>query len=285
MFSSAIAGLGHTDVSLGLALDRETVFITFLREPVDRLTSLFNFLRGNVEAFLSCLEALKAGRIRLNGGQVESEDNDLQLMCSENRNDKRLHDYKTNVSFLRFTRQTYDTLQQHTRRTGLPWIYGTHNLPPDVPFKTFLLDMIELKMDNLMVRSLAGITATSLVPLFAQPKTPEATLQLAKDVLSKMPFFGLADRFEDSIKLYLWTFGIPIIDRNLASVTAALKRNAHRNETPKIATTETERAFEMEWMDRELYRYSQGLFEERMSQMKRHLVSNGTERHIKYEEL
>ena len=101
--------------------------------------------------------------------------------------------------------------------------------------------------------------------LAAETRPPEEEryslerLRLAKKHLNECLFFGLQERFEESMELFAHTFGVPAfktIDRKL--------ENPDRSVSKKVDSTTLKEIISRTRLDDELYRYAESLFEARL---------------------
>ncbi len=93
---------------------------------------------------------------------------------------------------------------------------------------------------------------------------PVPNLELAKERLAEMDFVGIVERYEESLELFCYIFDFPRIE-----VERRLNVSPDREKRKEIRAETLERIAEIEWADRELYRFGYELFEQRYRQMKR----------------
>lgn len=114
---------------------------------------------------------------------------------------------------------------------------------------------------NRQTRYLAGL------PFSDNSMSPKSMLLLAKTHLESMAFFGITERFDDSLRLLTYTFGW-----NLPTKYESLNRStAKREMTPELETA-IRNANEL---DIELYNYATQLFDFRYKQMLKELKQQG----------
>jgi len=93
----------------------------------------------------------------------------------------------------------------------------------------------------------------------------EDLLELAKKHLSSFPFFGLMERFEDSLNLLCYVFG-------WRPIKFVKKRNVTPDSIKKELDEETNSAIsKLIQLDNQLYQYAKNLFEENINQMTKDL--------------
>jgi cephalosporin hydroxylase len=184
----------HFDYNIHTILSKKPVYVTFLRNPVERVISLYYFVRRQPDHFM-----------HTNAINTSLED------------------------FLEYPGGYYQGR-------------------------------------NFQTRQIAGFTDTRYEG--ANPLSNPELLNIAKRHLAEFPFFGLAERFEDSLKLLSYTFGwLPVIQYE--SLNVSPDKDRHQ----AIPQSTIEKIKEANRLDILLYEYAQRLFEERMQQMEqeRHL--------------
>jgi len=90
-------------------------------------------------------------------------------------------------------------------------------------------------------------------------------LELAKQNLLTLDYFGVSDRWQDSIELLIWTFGQSHMNYVPANATWS-RVNPH----PHPDQTELDTILKRNSMEAELYKFSQKVFDERFKAMKYH---------------
>jgi len=157
---------------------------------------------------MQCINAKTAGLLRFvqvvgARGYWDTEDTKLSQLCNEPSSFKPLQRYESLEEFVQWQEHMLDKARSNDQLH----ILGPNTLPNSTTFTEFVNLMPKLKLDNYMVRAFTGTTSATFIPRFAHPQTDQEKLALAKDFLRRMPFFGITNRFEDTVKLYLWTFG------------------------------------------------------------------------------
>lgn len=272
-YANVASGLGHVDASIGLTLlPRRSVFITVLRDPAERVSSWFNYMKSNADALMQCISAKVSGKlsfVQVPGarGYWDTDDKKLAQICNEPSSFKPLQRYESLEEFVDWQNYMFDKAKSHDQLH----ILGPNTLPNATSFSEFVSLMPKLKLDNYMVRAFTGTTSATFVPRAFQPQTDQEKLALAKDFLRRMPFFGITNRFEDTVKLYLWTFGFSFPENWKAEEFAY---NLSKKKEVKEDTPEMKQVKEMEWMDKELYDFALGLFDERVKRMEADMKVN-----------
>jgi hypothetical protein len=263
-FAQFAAGLGHADVSLATQLpQRRVIFMTMLREPVARLSSMYNYMIGNTNVALECVDAVNRNLIYYPNITTKgiSADKKLSLICNEPMIRRRVFKNVSLPSYLATVRTRFERgLKLHTNSS--PYIMGPTCLPPRTTFTHFLEALKRADYDNYMTRAVTGQTSRSFLdPSRPQLKSAEE-LVLAKEMLAAFPFVGLTERFEDSVELYLWTFGFPYSSAGKEFIFNKSKRKNTFSQEDEV------RIRQMEFQDMELYKFGMELFEQRFQMMR-----------------
>jgi len=111
------------------------------------------------------------------------------------------------------------------------------------------------------------------------------SLDLAKEHLRECAFFGLTERFQDSVNLFAYIFRLPPM-REIPKLRAAPKRS----DRTQLSSQALDRLYELNQDDIELYAYAQELFEDRYTRMREELQKrfsdgNGADTQSTIEEL
>lgn len=136
-------------------------------------------------------------------------------------------------------------------------------IPPSVTLEDFVtLPEYEKKVYNAQSVSILGgqraLKLASLVP----PYPPDVLLQLAKEKLEQIAFFGITERFRDSMRLMTYTFSWSPV-REIPEVNRA----PEPFDLSTLAPAVLERIVELNEVDQQLYDYACQLFEARYQQM------------------
>jgi len=264
-FAHFSAGLGHADVSIATQLPRRRViFMTMLREPVARLSSMYSYMIGNTNVAMECIDAVNRNLIYYPNitSKGISKDKKLSVICNEPMIRRRVFKNVSLPLYLDNVRNRFERgLKFHSAAT--PYIMGPTCLPPQTTFTHFLEALKIAGYDNYMARAVTGQTMRSFLDSSFPKLTPEQTLVLAKKMLDAFPFVGLTERFEDSVELYLWTFGFPYSSPGKEFVFNKSKKKAN------ISSEDENRIRQMESLDLDLYKYGVQLFEDRFELMRR----------------
>jgi len=221
---------------------------------------------------MQCINAKTAGLLRFvqvvgARGYWDTEDTKLSQLCNEPSSFKPLQRYESLEEFVQWQEHMLDKARSNDQLH----ILGPNTLPNSTTFTEFVNLMPKLKLDNYMVRAFTGTTSATFIPRFAHPQTDQEKLALAKDFLRRMPFFGITNRFEDTVKLYLWTFGFSFPENWKAEEFAY---NLSKKKEIKEDTPEMKKVREMEWMDTELYAFALELFDQRVKVMEAAMALN-----------
>ena len=203
--------MGHFGYGIHRILSQEPLFVTMLRNPVERVISNFEHeLRSYTHPF----------------SKTPDKKSILQI-------------YLDNP----FHKQKYTNIQTY---------------------------YLGLDFDStLLVKSFANtpfselLRATTSVPIYLSPQIPgDKLLDAAKKHLSEFAFFGLAEKFEESLFLLCYTFGWKPI-RRYSIINKAKERMNSSTLTKDII----DKIMECNKLDMELYEYAQKLFEQRYDEM------------------
>jgi Sulfotransferase family len=128
-----------------------------------------------------------------------------------------------------------------------------HHKAKTMSLKEYVSDMENPSMSNSQTRHLS---------LSRYKDDPEQWLSIAKQHLSEFAYFGLVERFQDSMALLTYTFGWNPLEQipNLMVGTRKLKQDQLE---PEVLATIAQRNA----LDIELYQYAQELFERRYNEM------------------
>lgn len=134
-----------------------------------------------------------------------------------------------------------------------------------IDFETFVNDpefgakFVVDRQSRLIVGAIEGINDTPSSPF---KLSDAALLRLAQERLRSMPWFGLTERYNDSIKLLCYTFGWPII-KEPPVINKTQQKFDDRVLTPAVMSVLKDKLK----VDIALYQYAQTLFEERYQEM------------------
>lgn len=151
--------------------------------------------------------------------------------------------------------QTYEVLQQ----LNLEQFIGQQYQPQTSAYNN---------LHTQLIASPTTVTAKTFDPAkFIWPKVTEKELLRAKQLIVDFEFFGLTEKFQDTLFLLSYTFGWkPMIDTERRNVSS------NRTLTKELAPQLLDRIAELNTLDLELYNYVQPIFEARVSQMARELL-------------
>jgi hypothetical protein len=94
----------------------------------------------------------------------------------------------------------------------------------------------------------------------------EAMLMLAKEKLESFAFFGLTERFEDSVRLMAYTFGWPMVDQ-VPSENISPHPSSHESIEAEALAVIRKKTH----LDARLYTFATELFKARLQQMQREM--------------
>jgi len=246
-------GLGFADASVSKVLKHRprVMLMTMLRKPVDRFVSFYEELRENSDNIYKCMRDKSKGVL----------DDQMDWDCR----DPTVRQYLQRFSSI----AGLEAEQQREMATALT---STGSMTPlsltNLDAKSFLTFQKTTEMDNYMTRMLLGATRFGFQPVKIREAEKREMVEKAKNTLRNMPFFGLAERYHDSVKLFLYTFGFDT--RRAASLVKAIPK---AEETIDLSELDLERTEieDAEWMDMELYQFARNLFEQRMELMRKKL--------------
>jgi len=238
--------------------------MTILREPVSRTASLFHYMSSASSHVLECLTALNQGRISYFNitSPAKSTDPRLEEMCSEPMIRRQVISNETVENHLHYVNSEFMwALRDHSKRH--PFILGPTCLPPKTSFPQFIQTLKVTGYDNFMTRMLTGTTTRSFLRGWDIQLSPSETLSLAKQMLRAFPFVGLQERFEDSVELFLWTFGFPY-----SGLESEFVFNKSAKQSSTLRPEDEDLARRMDYLDLELYEFGVQLFEKRFQRMR-----------------
>eukprot|EP01103_Thecamoeba_quadrilineata_P017853 TRINITY_DN6511_c0_g1_i1.p1 TRINITY_DN6511_c0_g1~~TRINITY_DN6511_c0_g1_i1.p1 ORF type:complete len:501 (+),score=79.84 TRINITY_DN6511_c0_g1_i1:37-1539(+) len=130
----------------------------------------------------------------------------------------------------------------------------------------FLSMILTQEQDNYMVRAYTGQTRITFSKkrFGFGSRIADELLQEAKRFLTKIPFFGLTERYDESVELLKWTFNLTEM-----VLESPPKRNYGKPQKP-IASSYEKRIRAVEWADNQLYEFATRLFQKRIEYMRSH---------------
>ena len=138
-------------------------------------------------------------------------------------------------------------------------------IPVSLNWQNRQAKMLALEFQGDAHGSVAEADLYRRTPMFILP-TP--TIEAAKVRLNELTFFGITERFQDSLFLMAYTFGwLPTVDYE--NMNTGLAQRPRRDDLPTDLLKQIQ---DLNRIDSELYDYAQHLFEARYEQMCHELV-------------
>lgn len=224
---------GHFHYDLHTLLPKKPVYITILRDPIERIISHFDQLRRTDDPIWA---------------HIIPKRETLADFVKVPHPKPAFRNYQTRTIARSFNlAKIRDSLNRPSLR-GLLSFSPKNKSPLD---------------HSLWPESLDKVTGMSLG---RWPMPDDELLETAKKRLSEFAFVGLTERFQDSMYLLSYTFGWPAITRYEKRRVAQ-----HRLQRKDIPGDIVKAIVEHNQLDIKLHQYAQQLFEKRFSQMTRDL--------------
>eukprot|EP01088_Endostelium_zonatum_P017234 TRINITY_DN4988_c0_g1_i2.p1 TRINITY_DN4988_c0_g1~~TRINITY_DN4988_c0_g1_i2.p1 ORF type:complete len:593 (-),score=120.20 TRINITY_DN4988_c0_g1_i2:185-1963(-) len=275
---------GHFDTSLVRALaPRKVAIITFFRRPFDRFMSWYNYLRSNAGKAHDCItknarlekEGRRAGRRADRSlaethqqGEVVKKGISRRLRCP-GIGGRQVNSIE---ELIRYSEENFEAIINNTATE--PFRFQPFSMPYSYTPEQFLNALIKMDLNNYVAKALSGCLKHSFNgDQKKQGFREEEMLEIGKAAIDSIPFIGLAERWNDSVQLFLYTFGFLDYSFNDPAWLPGLVQS-HRNKSSKKFDGEQEdigelrkKVGEVDYLDEALYKYAEKVFEERYQNM------------------
>lgn len=128
-----------------------------------------------------------------------------------------------------------------------------------IPFSGTLDEFVRNEAPDKQTRMIAGRNLKFPIT------SPETCLAVAKAHLVNFPYFGITERFEESLRLLTYIFGWePIVDYKI-------RNKSNPEEMPEVTEEIRQQILEKNKLDQQLYEFALKIFEERLEVMNKEL--------------
>ena len=281
---------GHGDISIPyLIYPRRPIIVTFLRDPINRFYSLYNFLQSHMVGTLDCVDLNKNGGLqngeflfdntlkafipanitkkedkkrynaeRLKRKNIDTRQGKYQTCMKINSRDIIEHDLRKEVDLYAMKLKFIEKCRKHKLLT-------LSSVPFNYPLDDFLDIIIDIEQDNFMTRAYSGGTVFSYFGNNSN-LTLDDMIKLSKKAVKNFAFIGFSEYFKESIELFLSSFTNVKYNERVIKRFFNLQRNKSSNPNKKDSKSDprfNDRLIKVEKYDALLYDYAIEIFHKR----------------------